>query len=43
MTNGCLCKHMSGTGLMACVIGSLDSPPRPEPAYAECSPETAGR
>lgn len=25
-----------------CLGGSLNSPPRPEPAYAECSPETAG-
>lgn len=25
------------------VVNRLDSPPRPEPAYAECSPGTAKR
>lgn len=48
-TNHCMCNHMSRPTpallwlVMWCVwLDHLNSPPRPETACAECSPETAG-
>lgn len=35
-------KQKKNGAHVMCLGGSLNSPPRPEPAYVECSPETAG-